>query len=202
MRDLEIRGAGNLLGAEPVGPHRRRRLRPLLPDGDRGGRRAEGRGAARAGRGASSTCPSTPTCPRDYVAREDAAPGGLPPAGGGHDRRPTSTTSAPSGRPLRPAARRRPRRCSTSPGCGPSALRLGIREVVVAEGHGAARRRSQLKTSAGGAAAVASRRDGVYKAELGEVQLPVPPKGDLPSMVVDFLRELRPPDGEQPEGHR
>ena len=45
-------------------------------------------------------------------------------------------------------------------------------------------------------------RDGVYKAELGEVQLRVPKKGDLPSMVVDFLRELRPPDGEQPEGHR
>ena len=45
-------------------------------------------------------------------------------------------------------------------------------------------------------------RDGVYKAEPGEVQLRVPKKGDLPSMVVDFLRELRPPDGEQPEGHR
>ena len=45
-------------------------------------------------------------------------------------------------------------------------------------------------------------RDGVYKAELGEVQLRVPKKGDLPSMVVDFFRELRPPDGEQPEGHR
>ena len=38
MRDLEIRGAGNLLGAGAVGPHRRGRLRPLLPDGHRGGR--------------------------------------------------------------------------------------------------------------------------------------------------------------------
>ncbi len=29
MRDLEIRGAGNLLGRRPVGPHRRGRLRPV-----------------------------------------------------------------------------------------------------------------------------------------------------------------------------
>ena len=42
MRDLEIRGAGNLLGAGAVRPHRRRRLRPVLPDGHRGGGRDEG----------------------------------------------------------------------------------------------------------------------------------------------------------------
>ena len=43
MKDLEIRGAGNLLGGEQSGPHRRRRLRPLRPAGRRGGRRVQGR---------------------------------------------------------------------------------------------------------------------------------------------------------------
>ena len=47
MRDLEMRGAGNLLGHRPVRPHRRGRVRPLLPDGHRGRGRAEGRGGAR-----------------------------------------------------------------------------------------------------------------------------------------------------------
>ena len=78
--------------------------------------------------------------------------------------------------------------------------RLGIREVGVARGM-VRLTPLALKTSE----EVRFRRlarDGVYKAELGEVQLRVPKKGDLPSMVVDFLRELRPPDGEQPEGHR
>ncbi len=37
MKDLEIRGAGNLLGGRAVRTHRRRRLRPLRPAG-RGGR--------------------------------------------------------------------------------------------------------------------------------------------------------------------
>ena len=45
-------------------------------------------------------------------------------------------------------------------------------------------------------------RDGIYKADLAEVQLRVPRKGDLPSMVVDLLRELRPPDGEEVEARR
>ena len=45
-----------------VGPHRRGRLRPLLPDGHRGGGRAEGRAGAGARRDHRSTCPSTPTC--------------------------------------------------------------------------------------------------------------------------------------------
>ena len=30
LRDLEIRGAGNILGAEQIGPHRERRLRAVL----------------------------------------------------------------------------------------------------------------------------------------------------------------------------
>ncbi len=62
MKDLEIRGAGNLLGGEQSGPHRRRRLRPLRPAGRRGGRGVPRRWRAGARRGARSSCPSTPTC--------------------------------------------------------------------------------------------------------------------------------------------
>ena len=47
MRDLDIRGAGDLLGEEQSGPRRRGRLRALLPDDRRGGRR--GRGSRRGG---------------------------------------------------------------------------------------------------------------------------------------------------------
>ena len=64
MKDLEIRGAGNLLGGEQSGPHRRRRLRPLRPAGRRGRagvprrRRRRPTSSARCG----SSCRSTPTC--------------------------------------------------------------------------------------------------------------------------------------------
>ena len=47
----------------PVRPHRRRGLRPVRPDGHRGGRRAEGRGAAPAGRDQAGPARSPPTCP-------------------------------------------------------------------------------------------------------------------------------------------
>ncbi len=70
--------------------------------------------------------------------------------------------------------------------------RLGIREVGVARGMV---RLTPITLKA--SEEVRFRRlarDGVYKPDLGEMQLRVPRKGDLPSMVVDFLRELRPPD--------
>ena len=63
MKDLEIRGAGNILGARAVRPRRRRRLRPVRPDGRRGRPGAEARAAAqpRPPRPRSS-CRSTRTC--------------------------------------------------------------------------------------------------------------------------------------------
>ncbi|HMK13305.1 MAG TPA: transcription-repair coupling factor, partial [Acidimicrobiales bacterium] len=70
--------------------------------------------------------------------------------------------------------------------------RLGIREVGVARGMV---RLTPITLKA--SEEIRFRRlarDGVYKPDLSEVQLRVPKKGDLPSMVVDFLRELRPPD--------
>ena len=63
----------------PVGPHRRRRLRPLLPDGHRGRRRAEGRGGARAGRDQARPARSTPTCPPTTSPRRSC---GSRPTGG------------------------------------------------------------------------------------------------------------------------
>jgi transcription-repair coupling factor (superfamily II helicase) len=70
--------------------------------------------------------------------------------------------------------------------------RLGIREVGVARGMV---RLTPITLKA--SEEVRFRRlarDGVYKPDLGEMQLRVPRKGDLPSMVVEFLRELRPPE--------
>ena len=52
-------------------PHRRRRLRPLLPDGHRGGRRDEGRAAKPSRPSSSSTCPTDAYLPTDYVAKEE-----------------------------------------------------------------------------------------------------------------------------------
>ena len=134
MRDLEIRGAGNLLGAGAVGPHRRGRLRPLLPDGHRGGRRAEGRAGRRAASRSPSTCPSTPTCPREYVRARRRAHGGVPPARRGHRRRPTSTTSAPSGRTA--TARRRASAVALLDVARlrVECVRLGIRSITVQRG--------------------------------------------------------------------
>ncbi len=71
MRDLEIRGAGNLLGADQSGPHRGGGLRPLRAHGGRGGGGAEGRGAGRAGRDQARPAASTPSCRPSYVERED-----------------------------------------------------------------------------------------------------------------------------------
>ena len=51
MRDLEIRGAGNLLGENQSGHIAAVGLRPVLPDGHRSRRGAEGRRGPRAGRG-------------------------------------------------------------------------------------------------------------------------------------------------------
>ena len=50
MRDLEIRGAGNLLGADQSGHIAAVGYDLYVPDGERGGGRAEGRGGPRAGR--------------------------------------------------------------------------------------------------------------------------------------------------------
>ena len=72
MKDLEIRGAGNLLGGEQSGPHRRRRLRPLRAAGRRGrpgvppGRRRASSSRSRS----RSSCPIDAHLPHDYIGSE------------------------------------------------------------------------------------------------------------------------------------
>ena len=63
MKDLEIRGAGNLLGGAAVGSHRRRRFRSLHPAGGRGGRGVPRSGGRSRNPKCGSSCPSTLTCP-------------------------------------------------------------------------------------------------------------------------------------------
>ena len=120
MRDLEIRGAGNLLGqaqsghiaavgfdlycqmvTEAVGELKGE---PVPEPVD-----------------ITIDVPVDANLPRDYVAARRRAHGGVPAARRGHRRPTTSTTSATSGRTATARRRRRRSRCSTWPGCGPSA---------------------------------------------------------------------------------
>ena len=95
----------------PVGAHRGRRLRPVLPDGHRGRRRDEGRADPPAGRDQARRARPTPSCPADYVAKEELRLEAYRRLAARHHRRPRSTTSAPSGRTATARCRRRPRRC-------------------------------------------------------------------------------------------
>ena len=113
MRDLEIRGAGNLLGAGAVGPHRRGRVRPLLPDGHRGGRRAEGRAGGTSRSRSPIDVPVDANLPRDYVARDDVRMEAYRRLAAVTDRRRRRRHPRRVGGPLRAAAARRRPRCST-----------------------------------------------------------------------------------------
>ena len=80
--DLDIRGAGNLLGAGTIGPYPRGRHRALSAPAGRGGRRR--RAAAQASRSAEEWTPQitlgTPVLiPETYVGRPESAPWPLPP---------------------------------------------------------------------------------------------------------------------------
>ena len=100
LSDLEIRGAGNILGGEQSRPHGGGRLRPLLAAAGRGGRVAQGvdggpgadrRGAAGGRRPAGRGAPARRLRPRRGAEARalpaagagalDRRPGGLPPGG-------------------------------------------------------------------------------------------------------------------------
>ena len=66
--DLELRGAGDLLGAEQSGQRRRGRLRSVLSDARRGGARAARRAGGPRRRIPSSRSTSRRFLPDDYVA--------------------------------------------------------------------------------------------------------------------------------------
>ncbi len=112
MRDLEIRGAGIAARRIAVRPHRGGRLRPLLPDGDRGRQRDEGRAAAQPARRDQARRPDRLLPARRLRREGGAAARGLPPAGRRHDRRPGRRHPHRVGGPLRSRCPHRPSRCS------------------------------------------------------------------------------------------
>ena len=107
MRDLELRGAGNLLGDEQSGPRRRGRLRALLRAAGRRRRRAAGRGRGRAPRPVRVDAQVDAYVPADYVSLEAVKIDlhrRLALAG---RRLRAARAAGRGGRPLRPAARGR-----------------------------------------------------------------------------------------------
>ena len=103
MRDLEIRGAGNLLGGCAERAHRRGRVRPLLRARDRGGRRAEGRDGGGAVRGHDRRARRRQPAAGVHRPRR-RADGGVPPAGRGHRAEHRRRRARGVARPVRTAA--------------------------------------------------------------------------------------------------
>ena len=126
MKDLEIRGAGNLLGGEQSGHIAGRRLRPLRPAGRRGGRRLPRRRRARAPAEVKIELPVDAHLPHDYVPGERLRLEAYKKLADASSRR--GRLDRDRGRAGRPLRRRRPagaRTCSRSPGCGRRARRPG-----------------------------------------------------------------------------
>ena len=102
------------------------------------------------------------------------------------------------GGPLRPGARAGRGACSTSPACGPSAHRLGVRELNVTKGPafgGPAytARISPLALRTSQTMRLARLFKGaVYKEDSAQVLLPVPRTPDLAATMVGLLRALVP----------
>ena len=121
MRDLEIRGAGNLLGEAQSGHIAAVGYDLYCQMVTEAVAEMKGETPAVAGRDAPRRARPTPTCPtttcptRRRGSRRTAGwPRSPTPAAGRRHRRRV-------GRPLRAGPRRRAERCSASPGCGPSA---------------------------------------------------------------------------------
>ena len=180
MRDLEIRGAGNLLGSDQSGhiaavgydlyvqlvaeavAEARGEARPDAADGLH--RRAR----------ATRTCPRTTWRPRTPGSRRTA---GWPSATiDGRRRRHRRRV----GRPLRPAARRRPRACWRWPGCAPARMARGIGEIAMSSvrpgrhaptgGAGVARSRCPPAPRSGSGA---WRPGATYREDLAQLLVPI-----------------------------
>ena len=197
MRDLEIRGAGNLLGTGPVGPHRRGGLRPLLPDGERGGGRAEGRARPGAGRDQARAAPRRPP-PAGVRHEGGAAPRGVPPPRRGHHRRGGAATSGPSGRTATGRCPRRPRTLLAVARLRAEAVRTGLREVTVVKPSGFGRSPSTarlsplpLKTSQQ-IRLTRLHPKAVYKEADQLLIVPIPATLHPADALVELLRELDP----------
>ena len=169
-----------------VRPHRRGGLRPLLPDGQRGGGRAEGRAGAGAGRDQAGPAPRTPTCRRSTCPRRSCAsrptgawPRHHPARGGRHPGR--------VGGPLRPPAPggRRPARRGPPPGRGRP--RRGHR------GHG-----GEPATGSGSSPSTARLSPLACPRQPADPPAAAPPEGDLqgdgraPGQVAEMARSTPP----------
>ncbi len=132
-------------GPGAVGAHRRRRLRPLLPDGHRGGRRAQGRAGDRAGRHHHRRARRRQPAARVRAARRRAH-GGVPTPRRGHRDRRRRRHPRRVGGPLRPAAGigRRTARRRPAPG--------GVRAPRHPQHHRAAQHRSHRRRGPEGVA--------------------------------------------------
>ena len=126
MRDLEIRGAGNLLGADQSGHIAAVGYDLYVQMVAEAVAELKGEPRPRRRPRSSSTCPVDAHLPADYVERGGPPPRGLPPAG--RRARPTAEVDDIArrvARPLRPAAAGGRGAARAWPACGPSACGPG-----------------------------------------------------------------------------
>ena len=188
MRDLEIRGAGNLLGADQSGHIAAVGYDLYVQMVSEAVAELKGE-EVREPAEIKLDLPVDAHLPADYVSREDLRLEA-------YRRLATVTThgevddiAAEWARPLRSAARRRPRRCSGSARLRAECARIGVREVAVVTSTAACRRASTavsplaLKTSA----RVRLSRlwpKAVYKEDLGQLVLPLPREAPTPAATA------------------
>ncbi len=112
MKDLEIRGAGNLLGAAAVRAYRGRRIRPVHADGRRGRGGVQGRGVRRRARRSSIDLPIDAHLPTEYIPHERLRLEAYRKLADAADEDALAARRRRALRPLRPASRARvqPRR--------------------------------------------------------------------------------------------
>ena len=148
MRDLEIRGAGNLLGHDQSGPGGRGRLRPLRPTRRRGGGRRQGDRRRPTVAQVTLDVPGEAHLPKDYVEADDARLEAYRRLAARHDPGRARGPARRVARPLRPAARRRPRGCSSSPRCASTASSSACASVVVMPARAGVRSRPMVRVVA------------------------------------------------------
>ncbi len=157
MKDLEIRGAGNLLGGEQSGHIEGVGLRPVRTDGRRGGPAVQGRGARgdrrRQGRPARRRAPAA-----RVHRRRAAAAGDVPQGGRGEDGRSTGRGGGRDARPVRAAARAGGATCSPWPGsdCWPASSASPTSRCRAGTS-GSARCRCRTRSSCGSSATTRTR---------------------------------------------
>ena len=126
MKDLEIRGAGNLLGGEQSGHIEGVGFDLYVRMVGEAVQRVQGRGARRRSAEVKIELPVDAHLPHDYVAGRAAAPGDVPQARRGPRRRERlDEVVAEMTRPVRRAAGAGARTCSRWPGSGCWPARTG-----------------------------------------------------------------------------